>query len=80
VVVATGPFQVPFIPAIADALDPGVHQIHSAHYAALRSSSRQGPGRRCRELRVPDRPGTLRPTAWLNPGQRLPAIRQRPWP
>jgi putative flavoprotein involved in K+ transport len=32
VVVATGPFQVPFIPPIADALDPGVHQIHSAHY------------------------------------------------
>ena len=32
VVVATGPFQVPFIPPIADGLDPGVHQIHSAHY------------------------------------------------
>ena len=32
VVVATGPFQIPFIPPIADALDPGVHQIHSAHY------------------------------------------------
>ena len=32
VVVATGPFQVPFIPPIADALDPGVYQIHSAHY------------------------------------------------
>ena len=32
VVVATGPFQVPFIPPIADALDPGVHQVHSAGY------------------------------------------------
>ena len=31
-VVATGPFQVPFIPPRADALDPGVHQIHSAQY------------------------------------------------
>ena len=32
VVVATGPFQVPFIPPAADGLDSGVHQIHSAHY------------------------------------------------
>ena len=32
VVVATGPFQVPFVPPIADGLGPGVHQIHSAHY------------------------------------------------
>ena len=32
VVVATGPFQVPFIPPIADGLDPGVHQVHSAGY------------------------------------------------
>src|SRR5437763_16635177 len=37
VVVATGPFQVPFIPPIAEALDPGVHQIHSAHYRHPRS-------------------------------------------
>ena len=29
VVVATGPFQVPFIPPIAKELDPGVHQLHS---------------------------------------------------
>jgi putative flavoprotein involved in K+ transport len=32
VVVATGPFQVPFIPPIAEGLDPGVHQVHSADY------------------------------------------------
>jgi putative flavoprotein involved in K+ transport len=32
VVVATGPFQVPFIPPIAVGLDPGMHQVHSAHY------------------------------------------------
>jgi putative flavoprotein involved in K+ transport len=32
VVVATGPFQVPFTPPSAAALDPGVHQVHSAHY------------------------------------------------
>jgi putative flavoprotein involved in K+ transport len=32
VVVATGPFQVPVTPAIADHLDPGVVQLHSARY------------------------------------------------
>ncbi len=32
VVVATGPFQVPFIPAVASGLDATVVQIHSAHY------------------------------------------------
>jgi putative flavoprotein involved in K+ transport len=32
VVVATGPFQVPFIPPIAEGLDPGVCQLHSADY------------------------------------------------
>jgi putative flavoprotein involved in K+ transport len=32
VVVATGPFQVPFIPPIARELDPGVRQLHSAEY------------------------------------------------
>jgi putative flavoprotein involved in K+ transport len=32
VVVATGPFQVPFVPPIADDLDPSVPQWHSADY------------------------------------------------
>jgi putative flavoprotein involved in K+ transport len=32
VVVATGPFQVPFIPGIADGLDPEVVQLHSTEY------------------------------------------------
>jgi putative flavoprotein involved in K+ transport len=32
VVVATGPFQVPFVPPIADGLDGTVMQIHSADY------------------------------------------------
>jgi len=32
VVVATGPFQVPSTPALADQLDPDVPQIHSADY------------------------------------------------
>jgi putative flavoprotein involved in K+ transport len=32
VVVATGPFQVPFVPPTADDVDEGVTQIHSADY------------------------------------------------
>ncbi|HEY7052250.1 MAG TPA: NAD(P)/FAD-dependent oxidoreductase [Mycobacterium sp.] len=32
VVVATGPFQVPFVPPIAKDLSPKVRQLHSAHY------------------------------------------------
>ena len=32
VVVATGPFQVPFIPPMASKLDPSVTQLHSADY------------------------------------------------
>ena len=32
VVVATGPFHVPNMPALADELDPGLFQVHSAGY------------------------------------------------
>jgi putative flavoprotein involved in K+ transport len=32
VVVATGPFQVPFVPPMAGKLDPAVTQVHSADY------------------------------------------------
>jgi putative flavoprotein involved in K+ transport len=32
VVVATGPFQVPFVPPMANKLDPAVTQLHSADY------------------------------------------------
>jgi putative flavoprotein involved in K+ transport len=32
VVVATGPFHVPFTPPLANQLDPDVHQVHSARY------------------------------------------------
>jgi putative flavoprotein involved in K+ transport len=34
VVIATGPFQVPFVPAVADDLGHDVFQIHSARYRA----------------------------------------------
>ncbi len=36
VVVATGPFQVPFVPPIAGRLDPQVVQLHSSAYRAPR--------------------------------------------
>ncbi len=32
VVIATGPFQVPRVPAIAERLDPGITQFHSSKY------------------------------------------------
>jgi putative flavoprotein involved in K+ transport len=37
VVVATGPFQVPFVPPPAAKLDPSVTQVHSGHYHNPRS-------------------------------------------
>jgi putative flavoprotein involved in K+ transport len=42
VVVATGPFQVPFIPPIAGELDPSVRQLHSVEY---RNPATMPPGR-----------------------------------
>jgi putative flavoprotein involved in K+ transport len=80
VVVATGPFQVPFIPPVADALDPGVHQVHSAHYRHAQSIP---PGKVlvvgaansgcqiAQELSATHR-------VELSAGQRIPAIPQRP--
>ncbi|HSF25961.1 MAG TPA: NAD(P)/FAD-dependent oxidoreductase [Actinomycetes bacterium] len=32
VVVATGPFHLPFVPRLAEGLDPAVHQLHSTDY------------------------------------------------
>ncbi len=80
VVVATGPFRVPFIPPIADALDPGVHQIHSAHYRrpetvpagkVLVVGAANSGCQIARELSATHR-------VELAAGQRLPAIPQRP--
>jgi putative flavoprotein involved in K+ transport len=80
VVVATGPFQVPFIPTIANKLDPGVRQIHSADYRHPRSIP---PGKvlvvgaansGCQisqELSATHQ-------VELSVGQRIPAIPQRP--
>ncbi len=80
VVVATGPFQVPFIPPIADALDPGVHQIHSAHYRHPQSVP---PGKVLvvgaanSGCQIAQELAATHPVE-LSVGQRLPAIPQRP--
>ncbi|HEX8855790.1 MAG TPA: NAD(P)-binding domain-containing protein [Thermoleophilaceae bacterium] len=42
IVVATGPFQVPFVPALAEGLDPQVPQLHSSAYRSPNDISR-GP-------------------------------------
>ena len=80
VVVATGPFQVPFIPPIATELDAGVCQLHSVEY---RNPATMPPGRilvvgaansGCQiaeELAATHR-------VELAAGRRLPAIPQRP--
>jgi putative flavoprotein involved in K+ transport len=80
VVVATGPFQVPLIPPIADGLDPGVHQIHSAHYrhphsvppgSVLVAGAANSGCQIARELSATH-------AVELSAGQRIPAIPQRP--
>ena len=61
VVVATGPFQVPFVPPQAAKLDASVTQVHSADYRNPQALPRgAGTGRRGRELGVPDRRGAGR--------------------
>ena len=58
VVVATGPFQVPFVPPAAQGLEPSVSQVHSASYRKSRGPARRtGAGRRGPQLRVRDRRG-----------------------
>jgi putative flavoprotein involved in K+ transport len=80
VVVATGPFQVPFIPAIADALDPGVHQIHSAHYRrpeTLPAGKVLVVGAANSGCQIAQELSATH-SVELSVGQRLPAIPQRP--
>ena len=80
VVVATGPFQVPFIPPIAGDLGPGVHQIHSAHY---RRPHDVPPGRVLvagaanSGCQIAAELAATHPVE-LSFGQRIPAIPQRP--
>ncbi len=80
VVVATGPFQVPFTPPSADALGPGVHQVHSAHYRHPQSVP---PGKVLvvgaanSGCQIAQELSATHPVE-LAAGRRLPAIPQRP--
>jgi putative flavoprotein involved in K+ transport len=80
VVVATGPFQVPFIPPIAKELDPGLRQLHSADY---RNPATMPPGRVLvagaanSGCQIAEELAATH-TVELAAGQRMPALPQRP--
>ncbi len=80
VVVATGPFQVPFTPPFAEGLDPGVHQVHSADYRRPQNV----PAGKILVVGAANSgcqiAGELSDThsVELSAGQRIPAIPQRP--
>ena len=71
VVVATGPFQIPVIPAVADAIGPDIVQLHSSGVPQPRTAPRRaGPGRRRRQLRCADR-GRTAPNPARHPRERI---------
>jgi putative flavoprotein involved in K+ transport len=80
VVVATGPFQVPFVPPIASELDPGVRQLHSAEY---RNPATMPPGRVLvagaanSGCQIAEELAATHGVE-LAAGQRMPAVPQRP--
>ncbi len=79
VVVATGPFQAPFIPAVAGGLDAAVVQIHSAHYrspAQLPAGSVLVVGGGNSGFQIAEELAATR-TVDLAIGTRMPALPQR---
>ena len=80
VVVATGPFQVPFVPPIGLALDHGVAQIHSADYrnpAALPPGKVLVVGAANSGCQIALELSATRAVE-LSGGKRIPTIPQRP--
>jgi len=80
VVVATGPFQVPFIPPIAERLDPGVRQLHSADYrnpATIPAGRVLVVGAANSGCQIAEELAATH-TVELAAGQRMPAVPQRP--
>ena len=60
VVVATGPFQTPHVPKLAEKLADDVFQTHAVGYRRpRRRAGGDGPRRRRRQHRLPDREGAL---------------------
>jgi Pyridine nucleotide-disulphide oxidoreductase len=64
VVVATGPFQVPFVPPEAEGLEPSVTQVHSASYRNPEAC----PADRCWSSGAAT-PGSRSPRNWLPPAK-----------
>ena len=61
VVIATGPFQTPFVPPIAEGLGPEVVQMHSTALPLAGADPRRASARgRRRQHRLPDRRGAFR--------------------
>ena len=80
VVVATGPFHVPHVPAIAQELDPGVHQLHSADYQRPRDlppGTVLVVGAANSGCQIAEELSATH-TVELSTGQRIPTIPQRP--
>ena len=79
VVVATGPFQVPFVPAVSRNADPSLFQIHSAEYrnaAALPPGSVLVVGGGNSGCQIAGELARSRPVE-LAVGERVPVVPQR---
>lgn len=79
VVVATGPFSVPFVPSIAASLDPDVHQVHSVgyrHAAALPPGKVLVVGAANTGCQITRELSAAR-SVELSVGQRFPSVPQR---
>ena len=63
VVVATGVFQKPHVPAFASELDPGITQLHSNDYRNLRNSRRAMCSSSAQATRAPTSPSRRRRAA-----------------
>ena len=80
VVVATGPFHLPFVPPVADGLDPAVHQLHSTDYrrpGALPPGKTLVVGAANTGCQIAEELAATRDVD-LSVGSRLPTIPQRP--
>jgi len=80
VVVATGPFQVPFVPPIAEGLDPDVAQLHSVDYRhpeAVPSGRVLVVGAANSGCQIAEELSASH-SVELSAGQRIPTVPQRP--
>jgi putative flavoprotein involved in K+ transport len=81
VVIATGPFQTPYVPSVADRLDSDVHQIHSVDYrrpAAVPPGKVLVVGAANSGCQIAAELSATH-NVELSAGQRIPTIPQRPF-